>query len=160
MKNSGGVDWGEDTYGITGERGWFRIRYGDCFVGTGIHGVKSNILRGNDTGNPVVEVQHPLEGWVYVFCAPTREVNFGRTKIIGALTVEVDAYDIEIDDQETTGINFVEFFIDDVSQSIDTEPPYEWVLRRNLGIHELRIVAFDNAGNPSNQITIEFLKLL
>ena len=160
IKNSWGAGWGEDTYGVTGERGWFRIRYGDCFIGTGIHGVKSNLLQGNDTGKPVLEVQHPQEGWVYVFDNPTREVFFGRTKIIGALTISAEAYDIEIEGEEVTGIHCVEFFVDDVSELCDTEPPYEWVLQRHLGFHELRIVAFDNAGNPSNQITIDFLKLL
>ena len=31
-KNSWGTDWGEDTYGLSGETGWFRIKYGECGI--------------------------------------------------------------------------------------------------------------------------------
>ncbi len=31
-KNSWGIGWGEDTHGLSGERGWFRIAYGEASI--------------------------------------------------------------------------------------------------------------------------------
>lgn len=159
VKNSWGKYWGEDTYGVTGERGWCRIRYGHYFIGTAIHGVESDVIRGNDTGKPVVELTKPLDGWLYLFDNQVREVYFGRTKIIGSLDVTADAWDVEVEDEEVSGIDRVEFYLDDVSKFIDTEAPYIWVLETRFGLHEIRVTAYDNAGNPSESEKVEVLIL-
>ena len=40
-KNSYGPDWGEDTNGATGERGWFRIAYHACDIGSSAYLLES-----------------------------------------------------------------------------------------------------------------------
>lgn len=159
VKNSWGTRWGEDTYGVTGERGWFRIRYGDCCIGTGIHGVESDIIRGNDTGRPMVELIKPLDGWLYLFDNPIREVYFGRTKIIGSLSVTAEAWDVEKEGEEISGIDRVEFYLDDTLKFIDKEEPYSWELERRFGFHEIRVISYDNAGNPSEAEKVDVLRL-
>ena len=153
MKNSWGTAWGEDTYGVTGQWGWFRIHYGDCFIGYRIHGVRSDLVAGEDTGKPEIEITKPLSGLWYVNDEAKNPVLFGRTKIIGTLTVSADAWDVAIEDEETSGINRVEFFLDGASKHVATEEPYTWDFQSRFGFHEIRVIAYDNAGNPSESDT-------
>ncbi|GEM_PF-1542836 len=160
VKNSWGKYWGENTYGLSDEKGYLRIRYGHCFIGTAIHGVVSDVVRGNDTGRPVINLTYPQEGWLYLFDTPIKEVLFGRTKVIGALSIKVEARDIVVEEEDVTGIDHVEFYIDGVSQYTKSGEPYIWNLERNLGFHEIKVIAFDGAGNPSNTVTLDILKIL
>ena len=160
VKNSWGSYWGEDTYDITGERGWCRIRYGHYFIGTAVHGVRSDVITGNDTARPMIELIKPLDGWIYLFDNPIMEVFFGRTKIIGSLDIAVDAWDVEEEAEDASGINRVEFYFDGILKYIDNEAPYVWTLERKIGVHEIRVIAYDNARNPSKSEKIEVLILL
>ena len=162
VKNSWGTRWGEDTYGITGEKGWCRIKYGDYFIGSAIHGVESNIIKGNDTGRPLIELTQPLDGWLYINDNPITKVIFGKTKIIGSITVIADAEDIEVEGEEMSGIHRVEFYIDDVLKFIADDEPYIWEIQRTdrkIGFHEIRVIAYDNDGNPSENKNVEVLIL-
>jgi len=107
-----------------------------------------------------VQLTQPLDGWLYVSGNQRREVYFGRTKIIGSLEVTADAWDIEVVGEEFSGIDRVEFYLNGVLESIDAEAPYAWTLNRQFGVHEIRVTAHDDAGNPSTSATIEVFVLL
>ncbi len=54
----------------------------------------------------------------------------------------------------TSGIEKVEFFVDNRSQANDTTAPYSWI-RNGGGVHEVKAIAYDKAGHykESNIIT-------
>jgi hypothetical protein len=134
VKNSWGTKWGED--------GWFRMAYDADMIaewygnGTGvmyIDGVYGNL----QPDAPKVHTETPLYYHTYIFGReiPTilkkLPLQAAAARILGPVTVEVSA--------ENT--NSVEFFLDDVSQSIDAEAPFTWDLEASRGLHTLTVRA-------------------
>ncbi|HEC94504.1 MAG TPA: hypothetical protein ENI45_00890 [Thermoplasmatales archaeon] len=90
------------------------------------------------------KLEKPKKGYLYIFDRETVPTFFGNTIIIGEITVEAEVHSNE------TGINKVEFYVDDVSKSIDSEAPYNWTWDEfTVGRHKIKVVAYDNRGNKA-----------
>ena len=75
-----------------------------------------------------------------------------RTIIIGAITIELDTDD-------TSGIERAEFYIDNELEKTVTKEPFEWYTKLPKGQHKLEIIVYDHAGNKATQ-SVDILKLL
>ncbi|RLF32199.1 MAG: hypothetical protein DRN08_06935, partial [Thermoplasmata archaeon] len=63
-KNSWNTTWGEDTYGLTGERGWFRIKYGECGIEDWTYYIEHPKLSPIDKGLKwLINHQNPDGSW-------------------------------------------------------------------------------------------------
>jgi hypothetical protein len=140
VKNSDGTGWGED--------GYFRMAYDaemiTSWVGTGImylDGVYGNLK----PNVPKIYLETPVYFHTYLFGAgfPTllRKLPLQKAaaRILGPLTVTVT----------TENTSSVEFFVDNVSQYLDTQAPFTWDLHATHGLHTLEVKATDGHQNDS-----------
>ena len=71
-----------------------------------------------------------------------------RPIIIGPITIEANVT------QNTSGVNRVDFYIDDVFQKTDTIEPYNFTWNKTAFFtHQITVIAYDNAG-PLNIDTV------
>jgi heparin/heparan-sulfate lyase len=99
-----------------------------------------------------VRIIKPKERYLYF---ADREITpLQNTVVIGKITVEVDALDVD-------GIDKVEFYVNDVLKSIDKEPPYQWLWDEfAVGWHRLKVVAYDESGDSdSDEIKVIIFNL-
>jgi len=142
VKNSWGTKWGE--------KGWFQMSYDANMIIAWGHNSTGIMYVDGVYGNlkpdvPKVYIQTPLYYHTYFFGReiPTilkkLPLQKAAARIVGPLTVQVTA--------ENT--NSVEFFIDNVSQFVDTEAPYSWQLNATSGLHTLLVKATNTHNNAS-----------
>jgi hypothetical protein len=91
---------------------------------------------------PVVEskvsILKPKEGYLYIGDREIIPTLLGNTVIIGAITIEVDGYQLEK----------IEFYVDDELRYVDEESPYQWLWDEfAVGRHTLTVVAHDKNTN-------------
>ncbi|MCA1814360.1 MAG: SBBP repeat-containing protein [Halobacteriales archaeon] len=94
---------------------------------------------------PIVTLTRPGEGNAYVldFSDPLRD-PLPQTIVIGTVSVDADASD------DFSGIDRVEFWVDDQLFAADLQAPFEEPWRAGaeaLGTHHVMVVAYDRAGN-------------
>jgi hypothetical protein len=91
-----------------------------------------------DNTNPVLSIDKPQDG-LYFF--NSRLLPLSRTIIIGGITIEVNA-------EDTSGIDRTEFYLDDELMKTDTSSRPEWYMNIKLrGQHNLEIIVYDHTGN-------------
>jgi parallel beta-helix repeat protein len=107
------------------------------------------IPNGVDLEPPEVYITKPQDSYLYVnildiivFGIPIRFIFF-NTLIIGKINIEVYAID------NITGVNLVEFYINDELKGSDDTAPYSWAWDEFVILfpYEIKVVAYDNAGN-------------
>jgi len=80
---------------------------------------------------------------LYIFDKEVMPTISGNTIVVGKVTIEVDVYD-------ESGIERVEFYIDDVLKFTDYDEPYSWVWNEfAIGKYGIRVIAYDNAGKKT-----------
>ena len=109
------------------------------------------IPSGVDLEPPEVYITKPVGGHLYVnildiivFDIPIRLFIF-NTLIIGKINIDVYAVD------NISGINQVEFYINDELRSPDDDPPYSWTWDQIVFLfpYEIKVIAYDGAGNQA-----------
>jgi PKD repeat protein len=98
-----------------------------------------------DVQDPNVEIIQPSTG---IYFNDRRWFSIlGFTLVIGSIDIEV----IATDDQSE--IDYVEFLIDGDKRHMDTTEPYNWTWsQRLLGMHIIKVIAYDIAGNSATDV--------
>jgi hypothetical protein len=94
----------------------------------------------NSTETPFVDITRPKEKSLYIQDKELMTLP-KNTVIIGEITIRVNAYSED-------GIDKVEFYIDNLLKETIDEEPYDWLWdERTFGMHEIKVVAYDNSGS-------------
>jgi hypothetical protein len=102
-----------------------------------------------ETGPPTVKITSPIRGFLYVnfWDIITRKIPiFIVTIIVGRIEVTATATDSQ------SGVDRVEFYIDDEYKANDTTAPYTWIWLEgwNFYPYKLKVIAYDNVGNQKS----------
>ncbi len=151
VKNSDGTSWGE--------HGYFRMAYDANMIsewygpGTGVmylDGVYGNLKP--DVPKVYLETPVYFHSYLLGIGFPTLlrglDMQKAAARILGPLTVTVT----------TENAVSVEFFVDNVSQALDTEAPFTWSMHTSRGLHTLEVKATDEHQNASLAI-VDFYTL-
>jgi hypothetical protein len=102
-----------------------------------------------DTTPPTVTIRTPKKGYLYINVSQgkiqLRIPIFITTLVIGLIDVYANASDNQ------SGVDRVEFYIDNALKTVDYTPPYTWRWSEQgyLFPYILTVTAYDNGGNPS-----------
>jgi parallel beta-helix repeat protein len=100
---------------------------------------------GIDVRIPIVEIITPEMNYLYVNFYDLLELRipFFTTIIIGKIAIEVEASDPD------SGIERVDFFINDKLKESDTSSPYKWTWKDTSFLlpYKILVKAYDNTGN-------------
>jgi len=123
------------------------LKYGENVITIGAtdkagnHATKTVTIIREDTMPPMIEMIKP-ENALYIF--ERKILSLPSPLIIGGITIVAEAYDNE------TGINRVEFYIDEWRRATDYDEPYEWLWDETAFMkHTIKVVAYDNAENSA-----------
>jgi subtilisin family serine protease len=98
-----------------------------------------------DEKPPVIDIKKPAQRSIYLAGNYLLKRPFFQNPIIiGKITVQTTETDNE------TGIDRVEFYVDDVLKKTVSSEPFSWVWdERTFSKHTLRVVAYDKVGNSA-----------
>lgn len=85
-----------------------------------------------------IKIERPKQGYLYIF--GNKIIPLRHTIIIGPIKIGVNG----------NQLNKVEFYIDEKLKYVAYEPPFTWTWNEfAIGRHEIKVVAFDFAGNTA-----------
>lgn len=97
-----------------------------------------------DDTPPDLKIKRPLK-YLYIFDREIMPTIFGDPIILGKITIKANAMDNQ------SGMDKVEFYIDDVLKSNDTESPYQWTWNGFAeGKHTIKAIAYDTKGKSAS----------
>jgi hypothetical protein len=98
---------------------------------------------GQDNTEPYVKLTQPVKGYLYVNIRKMQmKIPFIITIVIGSINVTVNAQDNQ------SGIQKVEFYLDSDLQSTDTSAPYVWNWNEHgFFPYTVKVIVYDNCGN-------------
>jgi hypothetical protein len=96
-----------------------------------------------DATPPLVEITEPKEGGIYFYEADVFKTRFKTSFNVGPLTIAASAND-------SISNVYVEFYIDEQLKDAIHSPPYIWRSPMGfLGLHTIKVIAYDEAGNSA-----------
>jgi hypothetical protein len=141
------IDWGD---GASME--WFgpldllKVPVSHIFYFSGDYFIKAKIKNKNNIVSKwskeiviTIENEKPVVNIVY----PKNKIPFFFTLVLGRCDIIVDAFD------KDSGINRVEFFIDNNLRYVDCDEPFSWLWSElvRLRLYTIKVIGYDNAGN-------------
>jgi len=131
-----------NKYSFPPDQGEFDAYYADAADA-------AELVPGGDE-RPIVHISNLEYKKLHLFGNPLFETLFKNTVLIGKTTVVAEA-------EDDSGIEKVEFYIDDELQHTDTEAPYEYTLTK-LSLfkefffhkHKITVIAYDDMGKPTS----------
>jgi len=154
-------DWGDGSFsdwlGSYGNGNWVDVPHAWSKGGYNIrvkakdlHGAESNwsepIKLRIESDPPTVEIIKPDKA-LYILNKKIIPRFLRQSLIIGNIDVTVDANDF-------TGIDKVEFYIDNKLKSVDNSSPYSYTWTRDrlqfIHLHVLKVIAYDYCGNMAS----------
>jgi hypothetical protein len=104
-----------------------------------------------DKTPPTATITRPKEGYLYFLDIEIGPTPNGNTIIVGRITIKADASD------ETSGIDKVEFYINDELKYTDEGAPYEWEWHPGISFNPtIKVVAYDEAGNSNSDSMVVY----
>jgi hypothetical protein len=97
-----------------------------------------------DATPPLVEITRPKKGCLYFYNLEISTPFGSRPATRGWLTIKVNATD------ETSGMDKVEFYIDENILYVAHSPPYEWMWLPVPLLYTIKVIAYDEAGNAAS----------
>jgi len=97
-----------------------------------------------DVESPELTIVSPMENTLYI---SNFTIPFIKTFVIGKIMVEVNATDAQ------SGVDRVEFYVDDVLMANVSSPPYQWFWNEDTlyDTHILKVIACDRDGNKAEE---------